>query len=194
MPRPDGEETTLDDHRDPLAGLSDDTRARFARARLLCLDVDGVLTDGGLHYTDGGEELKTFSTQDGQALKMLAATGIPAAIITGRRTRLVQRRAEELGIEHLFQGVHDKRAAFLELLDRTGIPAEEAAHVGDDIPDLPILVRAGLAVAPANLHPALHAHVHHVTRARGGDGAVREVCELLMRARGTWADALAAYL
>ena len=162
--------------------------------RLLCLDVDGVLTDGGLHYTEGGEELKTFSTQDGHALKMLAASGVPAAIITGRSTRLVARRAGELGIAHLFQGVDDKRSAFEALLERTGVPADAAAHVGDDVPDLPILVRAGLALAPANLHPALREHVHHVTSARGGDGAVREVCELLMRARGTWADALAAYL
>ena len=169
-------------------------RARFARVRLLCLDVDGVLTDGGLHYTDAGEESKVFCTQDGHALKMLAGTGVPAAIITGRETRLVARRAAELGIEHLYQGVGDKRVALEALLERTGLAPDEAAHVGDDIPDLPVLRRVGLAVAPANLHPALREHVHHVTSARGGDGAVREVCELIMRARGTWADALAAYL
>ncbi len=179
---------------DPLAALPATLRERFARTRLLCLDVDGVLTDGGLHYTESGEELKTFSTQDGHAIKMLAATGVTTAIITGRRTQLVARRAEELGIDHLFQGVHDKRAALTELLERTGLDAGDAAHMGDDIPDLPVLTRVGLALAPANLHPALRAHVHHVTRSRGGDGAVREVCELLMRARGTWADALAAYL
>jgi 3-deoxy-D-manno-octulosonate 8-phosphate phosphatase (KDO 8-P phosphatase) len=156
--------------------------------------VDGVLTDGGLYYTESGEEMKAFSTQDGQALKMLAGTGVPAAIITGRESRLVARRAAELGIEHLFQGVGDKRTAFAEVLERTGLTARDAAHVGDDVPDLPVLRRAGLAVAPANLHPALREHVHHVTEARGGDGAVREVCELIMRARGTWADALAAWL
>ncbi|MEE4298366.1 MAG: HAD family hydrolase [Pseudomonadales bacterium] len=174
--------------------MSEPLRARFARVRLLCLDVDGVLTDGGLHYTESGEEAKTFSTQDGQAIKMLAASGVTVAIITGRRTRLVARRAEELGIEHLFQGVHDKREALTELLACTGLDAADAAHMGDDIPDLPVLTAVGLALAPANLHPALRAHVHHVTAARGGDGAVREACELLMRARGSWEDALAPYL
>ena len=179
---------------DPLDALPQALRARFARVRLLCLDVDGVLTDGGLHYSESGEESKTFCTQDGHAIKMLAASGVATAIITGRRTGLVARRAEELRIDHLFQGVEDKRVAFAELLERTGLGAEEAAHMGDDIPDLPVLTIAGLALAPANLHPALAAHVHYVSEARGGDGAVREVCELIMRARGSWADALAAYL
>lgn len=179
---------------DPLAAMPETLRARFARVRLLCLDVDGVLTDGGLHYTESGEEAKTFSTQDGQAIKMLAGSGVTIAIITGRRSTLVARRAEELGIEHLFQGVHDKREALAELLTRTGLEAAAAAHMGDDVPDLPVLTSVGLALAPANLHPALRAHVHHVTSARGGDGAVREACELLMRAQGSWDAALAPYL
>ena len=192
--RPERQETIALTDSAEFDDLTDEVRARFARVRLLCLDVDGVLTDGGLHYTESGEEMKTFSTQDGHALKMLAASGVATAIITGRRTQLVARRADELGIEHLFQGAHDKREALAELLARTRLTADAVAHMGDDIPDLPVLRRVGLAIAPANLHPALRAHVHHVTREMGGQGAVREACEFLMRAQGTWDHALAAFL
>lgn len=135
-----------------------------------------------------------FCTQDGQALKMLAGEGIATAIITGRTSALLERRARELGIDHLYQGAHDKRAALTDLLERTGLAADAIAHVGDDIPDLPLFRRVGFAVAPANRHPALDAYVHHVTEARGGDGAVREVCHLVLTAQGRWADALAPYL
>ncbi|HSG87719.1 MAG TPA: HAD hydrolase family protein [Pseudomonadales bacterium] len=166
----------------------------MAAVRLLCLDVDGVLTDGALYFTETGREIKTFSSQDGHALKMLASTGVATAIITGRATRLVARRARELGIDHLYQGARDKRVAFDALLARTGLDASMVAHVGDDIPDLPILVRAGLAVAPGNLNPAIRPYVHHVTTAAGGAGAVRELCELIMRVQGTWDAALAPYL
>lgn len=162
--------------------------------RLLCLDVDGVLTDGGLQYTEDGGEAKVFCTQDGQALKMLAGEGIATAIITGRSSRLLERRLRELDIDHVYQGAHDKRVALTDLLERTGLSADAVAHVGDDIPDLPLFRRVGLAVAPANRHPALDPHVHHVTEMRGGHGAVREVCHLILCAQGRWADALAPYL
>ena len=162
--------------------------------RLLCLDVDGVLTDGGLQYTEDGGEAKVFCTQDGQALKMLASEGIATAIITGRSSRLLERRLRELDIDHVYQGAHDKRVALTDLLERTGLSADAVAHVGDDIPDLPLFRRVGLAVAPANRHPALDPHVHHVTEMSGGHGAVREVCHLILCAQGRWADALAPYL
>ena len=167
---------------------------RMRGVRLLCLDVDGVLTDGGLHYDDHGGEGKVFCTQDGQALKMLRSTGVDCAIITGRRSGVVQRRARELSIGHLYEGVEDKRTALAELCPATGLGAKEIAHVGDDIPDLPLFRRVGLACAPRNLHPALRPFVHLVTDAAGGDGAVREVCERIMRAQDTWDDALAPYL
>ncbi|MEE4362016.1 MAG: HAD family hydrolase [Pseudomonadales bacterium] len=174
--------------------MSRDVLDRCARIRLLSLDVDGVLTDGRLIYDETGGEAKAFSTQDGQALKMLAATGVTLAIITGRRSELVARRSAELRITHLHQGAEDKRATFRALLEQLDLDASQAAHMGDDIPDLPVLRDAGLALAPANLHPALRPHVHLVTRTAGGDGAVREACEILMRARGTWDEALAAWL
>jgi len=156
--------------------------------------VDGVLTDGRLYFTDRGTELKTFSTQDGHALRMLQGTGVEVAIITGRRTRLVARRARELGIRHLFQGADEKRDALTRLLERTAMPAERVAHVGDDVPDLPVLTRVGLAIGVADAAPAVLERVDFVTTAPGGRGAVREICERIMRAQGTWDRALAAYL
>lgn len=174
--------------------LEPDLRARFTRVELLSLDVDGVLTDGRLYFTDAGTELKTFSSQDGHALKMLQEAGIPVAIITGRSSRLVTRRARELGIRHVFQGARDKRIAFDRLLADTGVEADLVAHVGDDIPDLPVLRRAGLAIGVANQNPVMAEHVHYVTEAPGGRGAVREVCELILRCQGRWESALARYL
>lgn len=177
-----------------MTELDADLERRFARVRLLSLDVDGVLTDGRLYFTDAGMELKTFSSQDGHALKMLQDNGVPVAIITGRSSRLVTRRARELGIRHVFQGARDKRSAFEALLARSDLDASQVAHVGDDIPDLPVLRRAGLAIGVANQNPVMAAHVHYVTRAAGGAGAVREVCELILRSQGRWDSALARYL
>lgn len=177
-----------------MTELDADLAERFARIRLLSLDVDGVMTDGRLYFTDAGTELKTFSSQDGHALKMLQDSGIPVAIITGRSSRLVTRRAKELGIRHVFQGAKDKRSAFTALLERTGLSAADVAHVGDDIPDLPVLRQAGLAIGVANQNPAMAAYVHYVTKATGGAGAVREICELILRCQERWDSALARYL
>lgn len=177
-----------------MTELDADVTQRFARIRLLSLDVDGVLTDGRLYFTDAGMELKTFSSQDGHALKMLQDSGVPVAIITGRSSRLVTRRARELGIRHVFQGARDKRMAFDALLRQTGLDADDVAHVGDDIPDLPVLRRAGLAIGVANQNPAMAKYVHYVTEAAGGAGAVREICELILRCQGRWDSALARYL
>ena len=153
--------------------------------RLVLLDVDGVLTDGRLFLSDSGEECKAFHSRDGHGIKMLIASGVRVGIVTGRSSRVVQRRAEDLGIAILIQGCHDKRAAVHALLIEHQISAHEAAFMGDDVIDLPAMQSVGLAVAVADAHPLVRAHAHWVTQQRGGEGAVRELCELLMHAQGT---------
>jgi 3-deoxy-D-manno-octulosonate 8-phosphate phosphatase (KDO 8-P phosphatase) len=158
---------------------------RARRIRLLVLDVDGVLTDGRLFISAAGEELKVFHVRDGAGLVAVQRAGITVAIISGRDSPAVRRRAEELGIRHVFQGVGDKGAQLDRLAAELGVAAEETACVGDDTPDAPMLRRAGLAVAVADAHPALLASAHWVTQSNGGHGAVREVCDLLLSARGS---------
>lgn len=152
--------------------------------RLLVLDVDGVLTDGRLFISAAGEELKVFHVRDGSGLVAIQRAGITVAIISGRASPAVTRRATELGIRHVHQGVADKGALLDRLLDELGIAAEETACVGDDTPDAPMLRRAGLAIGVADAHPALLAAAHWVTKSNGGQGAVREVCDLLLSAHG----------
>lgn len=161
-----------------------DLRERAARIKLVVFDVDGVFTDGSLYYGPGGEELKVFNVQDGQGVKRLLAAGIDAAVISGRDSAAVTRRMRDLGITHVFQGDEDKLPVLERLLKKLGLTLEQAAHVGDDLPDLPLFQRVGLAVATANAMPALKAVAHHVTAAAGGHGAVREVCDLLLTAQG----------
>lgn len=152
--------------------------------RLLVLDVDGVLTDGRLFISAAGEELKVFHVRDGSGLVAIQRAGITVAIISGRDSPAVTRRATELGIRHVHQGVADKGALLDRLLVELGIAAEETACVGDDTPDAPMLRRAGLAIGVADAHPALLAAAHWVTKSNGGQGAVREVCDLLLSAHG----------
>lgn len=156
--------------------------------RLLLLDVDGVLTDGRLYLTDSGEEIKAFHSRDGHGIKMLIATGVSVGIVTGRSSRVVQRRAQDLGISLLVQGCQDKRAAVLSILAERHLTAPEVAFMGDDVIDLPAMQSVGLAVAPADAHPLVRAKARWVTQQNGGFGAVREVCELLMHAQGTLDD------
>jgi 3-deoxy-D-manno-octulosonate 8-phosphate phosphatase (KDO 8-P phosphatase) len=166
-----------------------------ARAvRLLVLDVDGVLTDGRLYFSEDGQELKTFDTQDGHGIKMLQQAGIGCAIITGRNTKLVARRAANLGIQHLLQGREDKAVALRALCLELNIQLDEVAYVGDDWPDLPAIRAAGLGVAVANAHQECRRYADFVTTATGGRGAVREVCDLLLEAQDLYAEALAPYL
>lgn len=153
--------------------------------RLLLLDVDGVLTDGRLFLSDSGEEYKAFSSRDGHGIKMLMATGVPVGIVTGRSSQVVKRRADELGIAILVQGCRDKRAGVLEILSQQKVPAHAASFMGDDIIDLPAMELVGLGVAVADAHPLVQARAQLVTKERGGRGAVREICELLMQAHGT---------
>lgn len=166
--------------------IPDSLLDRARAVALVSFDVDGVLTDGRITYTEHGDEIKAFHVQDGSAIKMLQANGIAVALITGRCSAMVSRRAEELGIAHVFQGSDDKAAALEQLTGRLGITASEVAHVGDDLPDLPLFRQVGLAIGVPNGHPSALAQTHHVTELPGGSGVAREVCELLLRAKGLW--------
>ena len=167
--------------------------AKARGIRVAVFDVDGVLTDGGLYYADSGEELKRFNVRDGQGLRMLADSGVTPAIITSRSSRCVAERARNLGIEHLYQGVSDKRTAFQELLGRCGVEASACAYSGDDLVDLPVMRRCGLAVTVPGAPAQVRRQAHVVTRARGGDGAVREICELILYAQGSLAARIAEH-
>ena len=162
--------------------------------RLLLLDVDGVMTDGRLYFGNDGSELKAFNILDGHGIKMLQKTGVKVGIITGRRSELVARRAANLGIELLIQGREDKLAALYELIDDMAISLEEIAFMGDDYPDLAVIRRVGLGMTVANAHPTVAEHAAWQSEKRGGEGAVREACDLLMRAQDTFDTALAEYL
>jgi 3-deoxy-D-manno-octulosonate 8-phosphate phosphatase (KDO 8-P phosphatase) len=168
--------------------------SRAASFRLLILDVDGVLTDGGLFYGADGESIKRFNVLDGHGIKLLQQADVAVAIISARRSPIVARRAADLGIAHLFQGVHDKLSAFNALLAQTGLTAEQCGFIGDDVIDLPVLLRVGFAASVAQGHPEVLARVHYVTQACGGQGAVRELCDLILRAQGKYEAAVAPYL
>ena len=175
---------------------SDRTQAleRAADVRLLIFDVDGVLTDGCLYLGDDGQEYKAFHSRDGHGMKALQATGVRIAIITGRTSQVVTRRMADLGVVHVYQGCHSKVAALAALLEATGCAAAEAAFVGDDLPDLPVMRRVGFAVAVQNADPLLKRHCHWETSSSGGHGAAREVCDLIMEAQGTLQRALEEWL
>lgn len=164
------------------------------KIKLVTFDVDGVLTDGRLYYGPDGEELKVFHVWDGLGIKLLQQTGIAIAIITSRSSPIVKQRMQELGIPYLYQGQHNKSYAFNELINKLQINEEQTAHVGDDLPDLPLIQRAGLGIAVANAHPLLQQHADWQTSACGGAGAAREVCEFIMRAQETLEPAYKEYL
>ncbi len=162
--------------------------------RLLALDVDGVLTDGRLYFGAEGEALKAFNTLDGHGIKMLQKSGVAVAIITGRRSDFLARRAQDLGIRLLIQGREDKFDALQELLTEYPCALEAIAFMGDDYPDLSVMARVGLAFAPPNACSPVLARAHWCSLRRGGEGAVREACDLIMQAQGTFESALAGYL
>ena len=159
---------------------------RATQIRILVLDVDGVLTSGQVFFgPDGKELMKAFDIQDGFGLKLLQSVGIECAVITGRHSKMVLGRCNELGITNLFTGVQDKKSALLELQQRVAFnPAIDLAVMGDDWPDLPIMQLAGLRIAPAQAHEAVRQAAHYVTQAKGGFGAVREACDLILKAQG----------
>ena len=171
-----------------------EVESRAARVRLLLLDCDGVLTDGRITPVEGGEELKSFHTRDGHGLVMLHRAGLRSGIISGRRSRLVELRAADLGISFVRQGALDKVEAFESLLAEAGVEAAHAAYVGDDVVDIPLMRRCALAVAVADATPDTRDAAHYVTRLPGGFGAVREVCELILKAQGRWDELMKRYL
>ncbi len=168
-----------------------DLLARAARIRLACFDVDGTLTDGRLHLDDAGGESKSFHVHDGQGIALLRRAGIAIAFVTARRGNVAERRGAELGAE-VFTGVQDKRACVEALCRRLGFASDEVAFMGDDLADLAALDAAGLSVAPANAHPWIAGRVHWRTTARGGEGAARELCDLLLTAQDRVEALLAA--
>jgi 3-deoxy-D-manno-octulosonate 8-phosphate phosphatase (KDO 8-P phosphatase) len=158
-------------------------KERAAKIRMLVVDVDGVLTDGKLYFDHAGNELKAFNTRDGLGMKALQRFGIEVAVITGRKSEAVAHRMTQLGIRHVYQGREDKLDAFLDLLRITGLDAQQVCFAGDDWIDLPVLLRAGLAVSVADAEEQVKQQVHWITGRNGGDGAVREICNLILAAQ-----------
>ncbi|HET7329983.1 HAD-IIIA family hydrolase [Dyella sp.] len=169
---------------DYLSNLPADVLARAAKIRLAAFDVDGTLTDGRLWYSESGHETKVFHVHDGLGLKRLQAHGIQVAIVSARISHPVALRAEELNIAHVYQGQNDKRECLRQMLEALNLQPEQAAFVGDDLPDLPAMGLAGLAIAVNNAHPWVAARAHWRTRLGGGRGAVREACDLILHAQG----------
>ena len=168
--------------------------SRAKLIRLMAFDVDGVMTDGGLFLSDSGEEFKRFNSLDGHGLKMLRASGVEVAIITGRTSRCVAARAQNLGIAHVFQGVENKLETMVELLNRLKLPRDAAAYMGDDVVDLTVMRHVGLSISVPESPLLVREHSDYVTQCSGGHGAVREACELIMSAQGTLDAQLALYL
>ena len=167
---------------------------RAKQIKLAIFDVDGVLTDGSLFYGDDGQEYKAFNSLDGHGLKMLRRSGVALAIITGRNSKVVTHRALNLGVEHVYQGAEDKLAIYNHVLADLGMDSAHTAYMGDDVVDLPVLKRCGLAICVPQSVELVKQHVHYVTERGGGRGAAREVCELIMRAQGTFDQQMAVYL
>jgi 3-deoxy-D-manno-octulosonate 8-phosphate phosphatase (KDO 8-P phosphatase) len=168
--------------------------SRSKLIRLIAFDVDGVMTDGGLYFSDSGEEFKRFNSLDGHGIKMLRASGVEVAIITGRTSHCVEARAKNLGITHVFQGVENKLEAMVRLLNKLKISRDAAAYMGDDVVDLTVMRHVGLAISVPESPLLVRKHSHYVTQRGGGHGAVREACELIMSAQDTLDAQLAPYL
>jgi len=167
---------------------------RAKKIKVMIFDVDGVMTDGSLGLDDNGEEFKTFHSHDGLGLKMLKKTGIKIALMTGRTSNVVIKRAENIGAKHIYQGAEDKLLAFNALLSDMQVTAEECLMMGDDVVDLPPIRRCGLGIAVPHAMPLVKEYAHYVTTLQAGRGAVREICELVMKAQGTFDEQMAFYL
>lgn len=174
--------------------MTQDAIERARAVKLMVFDVDGIMTDGTLFLADDGQEFKGFNSLDGHGLKMLKSTGVELAIITGRTSKVVEHRARNLGITHLHQGAHDKLTVYRQLLEDLSLQPEQTAFMGDDVVDLPVMRRAGLAVTVPAAPDLVKAHSHYITRREAGHGAVREACEFLMRAQGSFDAQMATYL
>ena len=164
--------------------------SKLKRIKLLLLDVDGVLTDGGIIYNDNGAETKVFNVKDGLGIRLLMEAGIHIGIVTGRRSNALYSRCKDLGINIIYDGVGNKIDVLDALLDQTGVSAEEVAFIGDDLPDLALMKRIGLSIAVENAHKTILDNADMITSAQGGYGAVREACEAILKAKGLWENIL----
>ncbi len=169
-------------------------KAKARQIELVIFDIDGVMTDGSLLLGDDGQEYKAFNSRDGHGIRMLHECGIKSAIITGRTSNVVKLRAQELDIDIVMQGYRDKRPAFKELLNQTGVITDHIAYVGDDVIDLPVMSQVGLAIAVNDAHPFVIENSHWTTQKSGGRGAAREVCEFILSSQGLLEDKLKTYL
>jgi len=176
-----------------MMSIPEEVARRAGGLKLLLLDCDGVLTDGRITLVEGGDELKSFHTRDGHGLVMLHRAGLSSGIISGRTSSAVERRACDLGVRFVRQGELNKIVAFEEVLGEAGVEPSEVAFVGDDVVDIPLMRRSGLAFAVADATEETRAAAHYVTRLPGGHGAVREVCELILKAQGRWAELMRRY-
>ena len=165
-----------------------------AKIRLLILDVDGVLTDGKIIIDDKGDEIKYSDVKDGQGLRFILKAGLEAVIISGRESRAVEYRANGLGIKEVYQGIGDKKSVLDKLIRDKGLKTDEVCCIGDDIPDISMFGQVGLSIAVSNAVPEVLNAADFITEHEGGDGAVREICELILKAQGKWADILSNYL
>lgn len=171
-----------------------DILQKAAQVKLVIFDVDGVLTDGRLFFGDDGQEYKAFHSRDGHGMKMLQQSGVEVGIITGRTSKVVEHRMANLGVQHVYQGKLEKLPAYEELITKLGLTPEQVAYMGDDVVDLPIMLRVGLAVATNDAHKLVTQHAHWQTPHGGGQGAARDLCELIMEAQGTLEAAMQAFL
>lgn len=174
--------------------MNADIREKAAAVHLMIFDVDGILTDGKLFFGPEGEELKVFHVLDGHGIRMLHEAGIRTAIISARKSAMVARRAEDLGIGHVYLGIQDKLSAFETLLRETGTTAENCGYMGDDVIDLPVLARTRFSASVPSAHEEVRRRVDHITAAPAGGGAVREVCDLLLKAQDKYRALLESYL
>ena len=177
-----------------MAALKESVKKRIKKIKLLVMDCDGVLTDGGIIYDHEGREIKVFNVRDGHGIKLLKRAGLDCAIITARSSEALKKRGAELSIIMLYQGALDKRAAYEDILARTGLRPEETAFVGDDLVDIPVMSRAGFAVSVKDGVKEVKKAAHYVTECKGGRGAIREVVEILLKTQGKWEGILKGYM
>ena len=174
--------------------LNDETIEIANQVKLLVLDVDGVLTDGGIYFDDSGKELKKFNSLDGYGIKMLLSSGIEVAVISSRSTSSVAYRMEGLGVKHCYQNQSDKNIKMQQILDTLSLNVDQVAFVGDDVMDLTVMKKIALPIAVANAHPFVKEHALLITENRGGKGAVREVCDFLLKAHSKYDDLMKSHL
>ncbi len=168
-------------------------KEKLKKIKMLILDVDGVMTDGRIIMDDSGREIKNFHVRDGHGLKILQRYGVKVAILTGRKSKVVEHRAKDLEIKYVYQKVYNKKEVFGEILKKQKLSANEVAFIGDDIVDVPVLKSVGFSVAVADAIDVVKKSVHYVTENQGGNGAVREICEMILKAQGKWPEIAARY-